>query len=49
MLLAAGGAEFDPLVQNDTEENKSMNRRVELVFVPKIDELPGMEDVLKKK
>jgi chemotaxis protein MotB len=49
MLSAAGGAEFDPLVANDSEENKAMNRRVELVFVPKIDELPGMDEVLKKK
>ena len=49
MLSAAGAAEFDPLVTNDSEENKAMNRRVELVFVPKIDELPGMDDVLKKK
>lgn len=48
MLSAAGSAEFDPLVANDTDENKAMNRRVELVFVPKIDELPGMGDVLKK-
>lgn len=49
MLSAAGSAEFDPLAENDTEENKAMNRRVELVFVPKIDELPGMSEVLKKK
>ncbi|MBI5511474.1 MAG: OmpA family protein [Deltaproteobacteria bacterium] len=49
MLSAAGAAEFDPLGANDTEENKAMNRRVELVFVPKIDELPGMSEVLKKK
>ena len=49
MLSAAGAAEFDPLVANDSEENKAMNRRVELVFVPKIDELPGMDEVLKKK
>lgn len=40
-LSAAGNAEFDPLVANDTTENKTQNRRVEIVFMPKLDELPG--------
>jgi chemotaxis protein MotB len=47
MLSSAGAAEFDPLVENDTEENKLANRRVEVVFVPKIDELPGFEKAKK--
>lgn len=42
-LSAAGNAEFDPLVANDTTENKTQNRRVEIVFMPKLDELPGFE------
>jgi chemotaxis protein MotB len=42
MISAAGNAEFDPLVGNDTNENKMANRRVEVVFMPKLDELPGM-------
>ena len=46
MLSAAGAAEFDPIAPNDTTENKAMNRRVELVFVPKIDELPGFDQVI---
>ena len=46
MISAAGAAEFDPLVPNDTPENMVANRRVELVFLPKIDELPGFEQVL---
>ena len=44
MLSAAGSAEFDPLVPNDTEVNKATNRRVEIIFMPKLDELPGFED-----
>jgi chemotaxis protein MotB len=45
MLSAAGAAEFDPIAPNDTEENKAMNRRVEIVFLPKLDELPGFDNV----
>lgn len=48
MINAAGSAEFDPLVPNDSPENKTMNRRVEIVFMPKIDELPGFDQVLSK-
>lgn len=48
MLSAAGSAEFDPLVDNDTPENRTVNRRVEIIFMPKIDEMPGFEQVLQK-
>ena len=41
MISASGNAEFDPIAENDTPENKTLNRRVEIVFMPKIDELPG--------
>lgn len=41
MLTAAGQAEFDAISENDTPENKARNRRVEIVFLPKIEELPG--------
>lgn len=47
MVSAAGNAEFDPLEPNDSAEHKLANRRVELVFMPKIDELPGFADALK--
>ncbi len=44
MLSAAGQAEFDPIAENDTPENKAQNRRVEIVFMPKIEELPGFTE-----
>lgn len=41
MISAAGQAEFDPLVtEPETEEQQAMNRRVEILFVPTIDEMP---------
>lgn len=40
-ISAAGSAEFDPVANNDTTENKALNRRVEIVFLPKLDEIPG--------
>jgi chemotaxis protein MotB len=49
MISAAGNAEFDPLVGNDEPEDRAQNRRVEIVFLPKIDELPGFDEVLKGK
>lgn len=49
MISGAGNAEFDPIAPNDTPENKAQNRRVEIVFMPKIDELPGFDTVLKSK
>jgi chemotaxis protein MotB len=48
MISAAGNAEFDPLTENDTPEGRTTNRRVEIVFMPKIDELPGFDQVLSK-
>lgn len=41
LVTAAGAAEFDPVAPNDTEENKSLNRRVEIIFLPNLDELMG--------
>lgn len=49
MISAAGNAEFDPLVGNEEPEGRAQNRRVEIVFLPKIDELPGFDEVLKAK
>ncbi len=44
MLIASGQAEFDPLSPNDSDEAKSNNRRVEVIFMPAIEELPAYND-----
>lgn len=41
-LGAAGYAEFQPTAPNDTEENRQLNRRVEIVLMPNINELPDL-------
>jgi chemotaxis protein MotB len=39
-LSAAGYGEFDPIASNDAEEGRQENRRIEIILVPNIDELP---------
>ena len=41
-LIAAGRSHYVPLVENDTAENKSKNRRTRIVILPKIDQFYDM-------
>jgi chemotaxis protein MotB len=41
-VIAAGHAEFDPAGRNSTEEGRQANRRIEIVLIPNIEELPPM-------
>lgn len=41
-LGAAGYAEFQPANPNDTDEHRALNRRVEIVLMPNIEELPDL-------
>ncbi len=41
-LIAAGRSEFIPLVENNTADNRAINRRTRIVVLPKIDEFYEM-------
>jgi len=43
-LGAAGYAEFDPVASNDSDEGKQENRRIEIVVVPNISEMPKLPE-----
>lgn len=44
-LGAAGYAEFQPARANDTDENRAQNRRVEIILMPNIEELPDLSSL----
>jgi chemotaxis protein MotB len=41
-LAPAGYAEFDPVAPNDTEQGREQNRRIEIILVPNLEELPSL-------
>jgi chemotaxis protein MotB len=41
-LIAAGRADYVPLVDNDTKENRTINRRTKIYVLPKIDQFYEM-------
>jgi len=41
-LAAAGYAEFDPVSPNTTEPGREQNRRIEIILVPNLEELPSL-------
>ncbi len=44
-LSAAGYAEYKPSVGNDTEDGKAQNRRIEIILMPNLDELPDLSSL----
>jgi chemotaxis protein MotB len=46
-VSAAAFAETRPTTTNDTEEGRAMNRRIEIVLVPDLSDLPGAEEIEK--
>ena len=38
-ITASGKGEYIPVAENDTAENKALNRRTEIILTPKLDEL----------
>jgi chemotaxis protein MotB len=43
-LGAAGSSEFDPVGDNTSDEGKAQNRRIEIVVMPNIEELPAITE-----
>ena len=43
VLNASGASEFDPVAKNDTPEQRALNRRIEIVLLPNIQDLPPMD------
>jgi chemotaxis protein MotB len=41
-LSAAGYGEQDPIAANDTAPNREQNRRIEIILVPNLEELPSL-------
>ncbi|MFZ4399787.1 MAG: OmpA family protein [Bacteroidales bacterium] len=38
-IMAAGKSEYSPVAANETKEGRALNRRIEIVILPKLDEL----------
>jgi chemotaxis protein MotB len=43
-VAAAGYADMDPVAPNDSEPNKELNRRIEIILVPNLSELPQLTE-----
>jgi chemotaxis protein MotB len=47
-LSASGYSEYSPAVPNDTKEHKAENRRIEIILMPNLNELPDLTSLEKE-
>ncbi len=47
-LSASGYSEYQRMVANDSKEHKAQNRRIEIILMPNLDELPDMSELEKQ-
>jgi chemotaxis protein MotB len=47
-LSATGYGQYDPIAPNDTPANKALNRRIEIVIMPNLEELPKLQEEMPK-
>jgi len=47
-LSAAGYSEYMPTAKNDSKEGKARNRRIEIILMPNLDELPDLSSLEKQ-
>ncbi|TPV92996.1 MAG: hypothetical protein B7733_22800 [Myxococcales bacterium FL481] len=45
-LGAAGFGEFDPVGDNGDEDGRAENRRIEIILMPRLGDIPGMQEML---
>jgi chemotaxis protein MotB len=43
-LIAAGRGEYNQLVENDTPENRSINRRTRIILLPRLNQFYDLLD-----
>lgn len=46
---AAGYADVEPVADNDTEEGRAQNRRIDIILMPNLGELKGIREMLEKQ
>ena len=46
-ISAATFGETQPVATNDTDEGRAANRRIEIVIVPDLSQLPGYDELQK--
>jgi chemotaxis protein MotB len=47
-IVAAGYGEFDPIAKNSTPEGRRENRRIEIILLPDLSELPTLPEDMEK-